>query len=73
MKKKITLKKLKVESFVTSENLEKADTIKGGTLKSKPACNAFSDGPECTKPTTDNLCSRFATACGSCPPYCQAG
>ncbi|MEL7146561.1 MAG: pinensin family lanthipeptide [Bacteroidota bacterium] len=74
MKKKISLDKLKVDSFVTSNQLENTETVKGGLIALKtdpPACRVYSEGPECTKPTFEAICSRFATACGSCPPYCQ--
>lgn len=66
MKKKLNLKDLKVESFVTSNDLNNAETVKGGRPPAKSYrgdCIALPDLP--VDRITDNFCSLdFACATG---------
>ena len=62
MKKKLNLKELKVNSFVTDLKEEKVDTVKGGIGPSQILCTATQTliGPQCYT----NLCNVTNT----CPP-----
>ena len=64
--KKITLKKLKVKSFVTTLNAEKVLTVKGGA-------SGLPDCEEVGQPT-ENTCPPTGTGTGNTnntqPPFC---
>jgi len=61
--KKMSLDKLEISSFVTSDQLQNSDTIKGGVHRNQE--KDFSYYPECDEPTSEmSIFPNCLTICG---------